>query len=31
MRYLYDNFKDHQILKFTIKDQVIENPFRILS
>lgn len=28
MRYLYDNFKDHPNIKFTIKDQVIENPFK---
>ncbi|MSN97074.1 hypothetical protein F1B92_07860 [Campylobacter sp. FMV-PI01] len=31
MRYLYDNFKDHPNIKFTIKDQVIENPFKTIN
>ncbi|GJJ80245.1 hypothetical protein PcPA57_09650 [Pasteurella canis] len=31
LRYLYENYKDHPNLKFTIKDHVIENPFKTLE
>ncbi|MDO5055236.1 MAG: YopT-type cysteine protease domain-containing protein [Pasteurella oralis] len=31
LRYLYENYKDHPNLKFTIKDHVIENPLKTLD
>ncbi|AKD37973.1 filamentous hemagglutinin protein [Pasteurella multocida subsp. multocida OH4807] len=31
LRYLYENYKDHPNLKFTIKDHVIENPLKTLE
>nr|WP_268164150.1 C58 family peptidase [Pasteurella multocida] len=31
LRFLYENYKDHPNLKFTIKNQVIENPLKTLE
>ncbi|WP_208604949.1 Fic family protein, partial [Rodentibacter genomosp. 2] len=31
LRYLYENYRDNPNLKFTIKDQVIENPLKTLD
>ncbi|MCX2960374.1 hemagglutinin repeat-containing protein [Rodentibacter caecimuris] len=31
LRYLYENYRDNPNLKFTIKDQVIENPLKSLD